>query len=531
VSKSFESRVAAIQRAEPDTLAAVLSGGRKGIEKECLRITPSGHLSSEPHPEALGSALTNEYITTDFSEALLEFVTPACTHTWEALRSLCDIHQFTYRMIGDELLWPASMPCLIPADEAIPLARYGTSNVGRMKTVYRRGLGYRYGRHMQTIAGVHFNYSLPIEFWPYYRDLLGRGGDDESFRSAEYMGLVRNFRRFGWLLLYLCGASPALCKSFTGGGKLDMPSLDNGTWYEPYGTSLRMSDLGYSNRNQSRINISLNSVDEYIRDLSEAIRTPEPAYEKIGVRVDGEYRQLSANQLQIENEYYSPIRPKRVAMSGERPTAALQRGGVEYVEVRALDINIFDPCGINQNTMRFIEAFLVYCLLEDSPPLGESTLEEAARNQLAAARRGRDPDLLLQRDGAAILLRDWAAELTDSVVATAELIDRAEKSETYGQAVAGMRRLVDEPDATPSARILAELRATNSSFFEFAMQAAVGHRDYFGSIENLPPERFALLQHEAKDSLQRQRDIEDGDELDFDAYLAAWFADEAVAPV
>lgn len=529
MTRSFESRIAALQRADADTLAGVLSGGRKGIEKECLRITPAGCLSAAPHPEGLGSALANAYITTDFSEALLEFVTPACTHTWEALRSLCDIHQFTYRMLGEELLWPASMPCLIPADDAIPLAEYGPSNVGRMKTVYRRGLGYRYGRHMQTIAGVHFNYSLPTDFWPYYREIIGRGTDDESFRSAEYMGLVRNFRRFGWLLLYLCGASPALCKSFARGGTLDMPTLDSGTWYEPYGTSLRMSDLGYSNQNQSRINISLNSVEEYIHDLTQAIRTPEPAYERIGVKVDDEYRQLSANQLQIENEYYSPVRPKRVAMSGERPTAALRRGGVEYVEIRALDINIFDPCGINQNTMRFIEAFLVYCLLEDSPPLSESALDETARNQLAVAKSGRAPDLLLHRDNVAISLQDWATELVDAVVATAELIDRAERSNSYTQAVAEMRRLVGDPEATPSARIIAELRATNSSFFEFAMAAAVGHRDYFSSIEKLPAERFALLQHEARNSAERQRQIEADDTLDFEAYLAAWFASEAAA--
>ena len=362
MKQGFDKRLKAVADA-----GDLLVGGLKCIEKESLRVMSNGELSMRNHPIGLGSALTNRYITTDFSEALLEFVTPAFGTTWEALQCICNIHQYTYSRLGDEMLWPASMPCRIPADEGIPLARYGRSNVGRMKTIYRRGLGYRYGRQMQTIAGVHFNYSIPDPFWVAYREIVGETASADEFRSEQYLGLIRNFKRFGWLVLYLFGASPALCKSFASGNVASMQSLNKDTYYEPFGTSLRMSDLGYSNKNQSRINISLNSLEEYVRDLSRAIATPEPDYEKIGVKVDGRYRQLNANLLQIENEYYSSVRPKRVAMSGERPTAALRRGGIEYVEVRSLDINVFDPCGINQNTMRFMEAMLIYCMLADSP--------------------------------------------------------------------------------------------------------------------------------------------------------------------
>jgi glutamate--cysteine ligase len=337
-----------------------LAGGLKGIEKESLRVRPDGRLADTPHPALLGSALTNRFITTDFSEALLEFVTPAFPHTWEALRSLCEIHQFVYGRIGDELLWVNSMPCLMTGDTNVPLAEYGTSNVGRMKNIYRNGLGYRYGRKMQTIAGIHFNYSLPAEFWPQYQALEASAAGPDEFRSTAYLGLVRNFRRMGWLILYLFGASPALCKSFLDGKSTTMPMLDEHTCHEPYGTSLRMSDLGYTNSTQAKIPISLNNLEEYVNALSCAICTPEAAYEKIGVIIDGEYRQLNANQLQIENEYYSPIRPKRVANSGERPTTALRRGGVEYVEIRSIDLNVFDPVGINQNAMRFTEVFLIY---------------------------------------------------------------------------------------------------------------------------------------------------------------------------
>jgi glutamate--cysteine ligase len=520
MSKGFDKRFDAVIAANGSALA----GGLKGVEKESLRVDANGNLSNTDHPAAFGSALTNGFITTDFSEALLEFITPAYPGTWETLQVLCDIHQFTYAGLSDELLWTASMPCRVPDDDEIPLARYGKSNVGQMKTIYRRGLGHRYGRRMQTIAGVHFNYSLPPKFWPTYRDVIGSDLDEDAFRSDQYLGLVRNFRRFGWLILYLFGASPAMCKSFAGDAELAMPELSGGTLYEPFGTSLRMSDLGYSNQNQSRINISLNSLNDYIRDLSAAIETPEPMYREIGVKVEGLYRQLNANQLQIENEYYSSIRPKRVAMSGERPTAALRRGGIEYVEIRSLDINVNDPAGINQNTMRFIEAFLIYCVIEDSPPLCEKSLDETKRNQTLTAKQGRDPKFQLYRDGTPVVLASWAREILDKVIGVAETIDRQEGGSSYTEAIKLMQSLIDNPEETPSARLLDELRTEGCSFFELAMSIAKGHRDYFAAITPLSEESQAQFEQAASESIARQKDIEASDTLSLDEYLATYFS-------
>jgi glutamate--cysteine ligase len=512
------NRLAALRSGNP------IWGGRKGIEKECLRVTPQGQLSRKPHPVAFGSALTNRYITTDFSEALLEFVTPAFVHTWETLRFLCDIHQFSYAGLGDELLWVSSMPCRIGGDDDIPLARYGSSNIGRMKTIYRHGLGLRYGRTMQTIAGVHFNYSMPDAFWPAYKEIESYAGSVDSLRSESYFGLVRNFRRFGWLVLYLFGASPALCRSFARGSNPALSELDIDTLYHPFATSLRMSDLGYSNRTQARLNISLDSLDEYVADLSRAIRTPEPAFERYGVKADGEYRQLSVNQLQIENEYYSPVRPKRVAKSGERPTAALRRGGVEYVEIRSLDINVFDPAGVNQNAMRFVEAFAIYCLLQDSPPFSEQAREESKRNHTQTAKSGRDPQFRLHRDGQEVAIAEWGNEIVRDVKVVAELIDRGNGRSDYQDAVDVQAELLGNPDATPSARVLQEMKTAGMGFFEFAMQVAIGHRDYFAALEPMQPERFGQLETEAQESLLRQKSMEAGDELSLDAYIAAYFS-------
>ena len=518
MKQGFEKRLNAVAAA-----GNLVYGGLKGIEKESLRVTADGELSMLNHPVGLGSALTNRYITTDFSEALLEFVTPAFKTTWETLHCICNIHQYTYSKLEDEMLWPASMPCRIPADDDIPLARYGRSNVGRMKTIYRRGLGYRYGRQMQTIAGVHFNYSIPPTFWPAYQEIVGDSGDGDAFRSEQYLGLIRNFRRIGWLVLYLFGASPALCKSFAGGNVASMRSLNKETYYEPFGTSLRMSDIGYSNKNQSRINISLNSLGEYVRDLSRAIETPEPDYEKIGVKVDGRYRQLNANLLQIENEYYSSVRPKRVAMSGERPTAALVRGGIEYIEIRSLDISMFDPCGINQNTMRFMEAMLIYCLLDDSPKLDNDDLDELLRNQVETAKHGRDPEFRLLREGSPVSVAEWGGELFDGILAVAAVLDQHDDNDSYTAAVTQLRKLLDDPDATPSARIIAELQQSDSGFFAYALAMARSHKEYFDAIAKPNDAVNAEYHQEALDSLKRQADIEAQDSISLDEYLENYF--------
>lgn len=516
----FDKRLAALAATDGDALCR----GLKGIEKESLRVMPDGRLSATPHPQSLGSALTNRYITTDFSESLLEFVTPAFASTWEAMQCICDIHQFTHSKLAQEILWSSSMPCIIPDDHDIPLARYGTSNVGRMKTIYRRGLGYRYGRQMQLIAGVHFNFSLSEKFWPVYQQVVGSHQAVDEFRSDQYLCMIRNFRRMGWLVLYLFGASPALCRSFTSAAAAGLKALDDDTFFEPYATSLRMSDLGYSNHNQSKIRISLNSLDEYVRDLSDAICRPEQAYKDIGVKVGGEYRQLNANLLQIENEFYSPVRPKRVTKSGEQPTAALRRGGIEYVEIRSLDVSPFDPCGISQNTMRFIEAFLIYCVLEDSDKFDDGALEEAVRNHSRTAKHGRDPDFRLLRGGKSVTLHAWASEIIANVLAVAETIDRHETKGSYAAAVRVMQGLVDSPDETPSARILADLADTQSSFIDYSLALSNNHRDYFQSIAPLQAARRSVFEDEVADSLRRQQHIEATDEIRLAEYLQRYFA-------
>ena len=521
IDRVYERRLAALINSGE---RRVIQGGRRGVEKESLRVTPEGRIAQTPHPAALGSALTSEHITTDYSEALIELVTPTFTTNWELLQYLCDLHQFVYRHVGDELLWATSMPCVVDGDASIPIAQYGPSNVGRMKTIYREGLGIRYGRVMQAISGVHFNYSFSQKLWEVWTAVRESRETGQTLISSSYFDLLRNYRRLGWIVLYLFGVSPTVCKSFLRARGETLPEFGRGTAWEPYATSLRMSDLGYRNRNQAGLEVSVNSLDEYVRDLARAISTPHPEYERLGVKVDGVYRQLNANLLQIENEYYAFIRPKRVARSVERPTKALRRAGVEYVEVRALDVSAFDPVGVNQNKLRFLEAFLALCLMRDSPLIDTSEQTTLDRNHVTVARRGREAGLNLVRDGREVPMLEWAREILDQMQGACELLDEGDPQKPYAAALAVQAAKLDDVALTPSARLIKELRETDESFFDLALRTSRTHKSYFLDLHT--PNEAQLLQFadEAAESLEVAAAAASAPQQDFAAFLAGYFS-------
>ncbi len=495
---------------------ATLRDLRRGIEKESLRINPLGELAKTPHPAALGSALTHPQITTDFSEALLEFITPVSNDIDATLAQLTDIHRLVYASLEDELLWPGSMPCLLGPDDEIPVAQYGSSNVARMKALYRQGLGQRYGRRMQTISGIHYNFSVPDSLWQWLAETKGRS-DNQDFRTDSYFGLIRNFRRFSWLLVYLFGAAPAVCSCFLEGKTNGLQTLHKGTLYHPHGTSLRMGDLGYQSDAQSNLSVCYNTLDNYVRTLKSAILTPHADYLQIPAS-----EQLSAGLLQIENEFYSPIRPKRVAASGETALGALKRGGVEYIEVRCIDVNPEVPGGITREQIQFLDAFLLFCLLADSPACDDTVYAEIGANLHKVVDHGREPGLLLSNAGKKVSLADWGQAILDGVSNTAQALDSAHGSKTYQAIVEQMRALVRDPELTPSAKMLATLRDRNLSYFNYMMERAREQAQYYGERPLSAAELDAARQT-AEVSLAQQGQIESGDSVDFDQYLRDYY--------
>lgn len=518
----LEQRLRAI---DTNRLHPCLRNARTGLEKESLRVTPDGHLATTNHPKALGSALTHPWITTDYAEFLLELITPPQERAAQALDFLLNIETFVYQQLGEELLWTTSMPCVLGEEEDIRIAEYGSSNAGRMKHIYRKGLAWRYGRTMQIIAGIHFNYSIDEAFWEPWQDVQGNRDTLRRFRDAQYMAMVRNLQRYGWLIIYLFGTSPAICKSFLRGkaAPAGMESFNQYTLYEPFGTSLRMGNIGYTNSKESKsgIRVCYNTLESYIDSLRHAINTPCPEYAKIGVKVDGEYRQLNANILQIENEYYSTVRPKQLLRGFEKPTDALEDRGIAYVELRSIDVNAFHPAGMTRRQLFFLEVFMHFCLLQESPLVTEEEFHSINHNQFLTAHRGRDPQLLITCDAKQVLLRERARELLQAMRPVAEMLDRVHDEDCYTDCLDSQIQLAWNPDITPSARMLEAMRDNNEAFFSFAHRKSQEHRDYFLK-RRLDPALEREFQQLATTSLQQQSAMEEAESESFDSFLSTY---------
>ena len=496
--------------------AARLGGIRRGIEKESLRTRPSGGLARTPHPAALGSPLTHARITTDYSESQLELITGVHAGVQDCLDELTRIHQFTYRTLaslGNEQLWVGSMPCGLPPDENIPIGSYGSSNIARAKSVYRMGLGHRYGRRMQTISGIHYNWSMP------------------GLSNDEHFALIRNFRRHAFLLLTLFGASPAVCPSFVAGREHGLQTLSEHTLYQPHATSLRMGRLGYQSDAQSSLAVSYNSLESYAASLQEALTQPYAPYEAIGIKnLGGEYNQLATTLLQIENEFYGTIRPKRVIHPGERPLYALLQRGVEYIEVRCMDLDPFVPVGIAAPTLRFLDVFLLHCLLQDSPPDTPDEIAALGRNQHRTASHGREPGLKLERGKREVALVDWAVELLDACEPVAAALGAVHGSSDYSAAVAAARRSLASMDSLPSARVLSTMKSDfASSYTGFIRAQSVQTQQHLMALP-WPAEQQAAFEAMARESIARRRAIEAADSVDFETFRLAYLAPQRLVP-
>ncbi|HGJ5874709.1 glutamate--cysteine ligase [Arsenophonus apicola] len=497
----------------------ILQGLRRGIERETLRITPTGDLAKSPHPNSLGKALTHPWITTDFAEALLEFITPVDNNIGHVLAFLRDLHRYTARHLDHELMWPLSMPCFIKRQDNIKLAQYGVSNIGRFKTLYREGLKNRYGALMQTIAGIHYNFSLPIEFWQAWVGVKNAESGKDKI-SAGYFRLIRNYYRFGWVIPYLFGASPAICGSFLHGKARHLPfeKTAKGTYYLPYATSLRMSDLGYTNKFQSDLSITFNDLSTYVTGLKQAIKQPSPEFTKLGIyNKDGKHLQLNTNILQIENELYAPIRPKRVLIGDESPSDALLKRGIEYIEVRALDINPFTAIGIDEAQIHFLDLFLIWCGLADAPLMDEKELNCCRTNWNRVILEGRKPGQIIGVGCGESMrpLKEVGQILFDDLIRVADVLDVSGNTR-YREICSQLIAMFENPELTYSGQILSPM--IEQSISQYGLQLA---KRYYQQLINEPYEVITATEftnvHHA--SIRKQLAIEQADKISFERYL------------
>lgn len=501
-----------------------LNGMKRGIERETLRMQANGFLSQTAHPTGLGSALTHPKITTDYSEALLEFISSPQESIAQALAELNDIHAVVQQHLPQgEKMWSMSMPCMLDEqEENIPLADYGTSNIGRFKTLYRRGLGVRYGRRMQTIAGVHYNLSFPDEL---FIALQQTEQDDtlkslslQDYRSHRYFALIRNFLRLLPLIMYCIGASPAVCRCFLTGRQHHLQDFVKGSLYLPHATALRMGSLGYQNTAQKSLGIHYNDLNGYLTGLQRAVHTRFDAFNALGLNDDhGEPIQINDHILQIENEYYSLIRPKQIPQAGETPSQALANRGVAYVELRAVDINPYSPIGIDETTAGFLESLALYCLLADSPIISPDEQQLLDDNQTHIINHGRAEDASIKTLSGDVTFRNWAEQHLSQIQQLAQQLDTVNATTLYQDAVQLMQQRVANPDETLSARIVREIAEAGSTW-KFGHQLAEQHEQYYQHYD-LSVEKSTYYQQLAEQSLNKQQQLEQETAMSFADYV------------
>ncbi len=487
-----------------------------GLEKESLRVNSKGGLSELKHPATLGSALFHPNYTLDFAEAQLELVTAPCENIEEAFEAIHELHAFALRSIGSELLWSHSAPCPVFDIGKVRLAEFGLCQEAYQKWLYRKGLSLRCGKKMQLLSGVHYSFSWKEEFWQYYHGSQKGIKNERDFISQEYLAIIRNYLRVGWLCSYLFGASPCLDRSYLDQLQQPIRKKLQRSLYAPYGTSIRMSHLGYFSKIQNQLEISFNSLQEYLKDLEFALKTPHPFYQKLGLMQNGKQVQISENFLQIEAEHYTRIRPKAFVQHSGRPLDSL-KNGIGYLELRNIDICPSCYVGIELEMLRFLHILLVYCLAKESPPIFSDNTKIMCNNQNQVALLGRKPKLSLVNDitGEDILMKTWAMNILDEMDLFAELLDDGQK--LYSQTLQLQKNKIENVSLTPSAQQLKYMEEQKMEFDEYVLAQSKASKRYFLNYP-LPESKLKRLEKLSKDSLKQLQKVEEEQEDSFPGY-------------
>ncbi len=503
-----------------------------GLEKESLRYFHNGELANTHHPKAIGASLTHKNITTDYAESQLELITRPHNNALFTLEELHDIHSFIYSKIGsDQILWPLSMPSNLPRPKDIMTAKFGASNQGQIKELYRSGLGYRYGKIMQLICGIHFNFSFSKDFWQeYFVHIENTPNWNQSDVNNKYMATIRNYMRISWLITYLFGASPIINSKFiTSDTAISnyLKPFKNHCYIADFGTSLRSSSLGYHNKPKVNSIINYNSLEEYAKNIYQAVTTIDPEFEEIGLYRGNKQIQINCNILQIENEYYGIARPKPDEKYNHTPIfKTLLNKGIHYLELRNFDLNPFSPIGIDIEQCLFIEAVMYYCLLSESPEFDLKERIHIKKNIETVALLGRQPDLLLKDKSTEKPLQDLANNIFAELKNIAHYLDHIDNSTKYSMVMDKYQEYINDSELTPSAKINTLLKSHDIEYTQYFLSIAKENLQYF-KTNPLSAEKLKYYENLASDSLTAKNKLEEKDRLqDFNInnYLADYYS-------
>ena len=473
----------------------------RGIEKESLRVNKEGFISGQSHPKGLGSSFTNPSITTDFAEALIEIVTPVYTDINQLYKKLESLHVFINKNLeNNETLWPYSMPPKIKTESEINIATYGDTNMGKLKHIYRKGLAIRYGKTMQCVSGIHYNFSLSDES---LKKFLGISNQED--KSKAYLGLIRNFKRLFWFVLLEFGNSAVVDKTFVSRRNNDLEELNSSDLFQKDATSLRMSDIGYQSQAQKNLDFKYNDLASFLDELKTGIIMPHPEFQKLGLQDEnGKYQQISDGILQIENELYDCIRPKRAGKSGQRPYQLLKDQGIQYVEVRGIDLNPSSLLGITEDQIRVLDMLLIYCIVNDSPEMTDEEKLIIEKTDITTIKYGREGSSKINYRNSEVPISQARDHLVENLLLLANEMDDQE----YANAI-------------HSLKIKNNVFNQNKSFHETGLELAKNNSIKLNSLSNID---LDVCKKEASDSLIEFDRINKQTEVSFEEFINSYNA-------
>lgn len=424
--------------------------GSFGIEWESLRAKEDGKLSLTPHPAIFGDKLTNPVITTDFSESQIEIITP----TFDTIDEAYDTFSLLADLVNsslpdDEYLWFQSIPCILPYWDRIPIAQYSEDGVDNQK--YREDLAKKYGVKKQMISGVHFNFSFSDNFLKKLYSLEKSNVGFKEFKNDIYLKIARNYLRYCWLIIYLTGCSIGSHQTFSHDCIHLMDARDNfGSYYSTRGPSFRNASCGY--KNLKELYPSYDSVEEFVADIN---------------------RYIEEGDLSEAKELYTQIRLK--PKNPNDLLNSLNDGGIEYIEIRTLDINPFYKCGLVKKDMAFLHLFLIYMLIKEESDY-EFWQKEAKINEENTAERAYDDSMRLLKDGKEVSIGQWASEIVDDMYEMCDALGINE-FDTLNM----MYERISNPDSTYGKKLLRLIR--KRGYINAHMELSKNNKQI--SIENL----------------------------------------------
>lgn len=527
----------------------ILDSTTRGIEKENARVLSCAALSNQPHPLSFGSPLTHPNITTDFAENLLECITSPYSGANGRARLFQDLGEITSYvnyvlsdMPSQEHLWPYSMVYLPNKKSVvdIPIAKYGQSNIGLMKHLYRKGLDFRYGKAMQMISGIHYNLSFPVDLLLKLGLLPGAPvdghlNDISALVTQRYLGVVRNFIQYKWVLPLLFGASPVCYAGYLLKDSSDdvcppyyLDKMGDDLYCSSYATSLRLSDIGYQVKEQLIHRLQANSISGYAKELLAMTNMPCERFMTDSLKdASGEYLQMSNFLLQLESELYAVIRPKPDAGSNLRPASALFNNGVTYLEVRCLDLDPFSPYGVSQKTTAFVDVFLMYMLLHNSPTMQYEKDRVYVQNFSNIVIGGRRLDDQVSIDG---VTKNHISELKlmlNDMIALAEIMDCCEDGNKadYSLAVQEQIDKMNNLSLLPSQRIINQFVLSKESFKDQMIELSGRHENKINNAHPITASLLDKFKKTTKDSVSDQIIAEkesSNSDLSFDEFLTKY---------